>query len=987
MRINWKVSDGYILPATIILGLAISIMAVTFLQFTASTNATLSSETYSTMAEEAARAGLSYADSCVLSGYPSWTTALTPNESCTGTTTTGSAYVSKSPDGDYQTRFSVSAPTVASNFASPEYQTVSTGIVEVLQNNVVVKRVYATKISDYSSTTGNLAQSTGNSVTDFDSESANCAIANGKLYCWGLNSSGQLGIGNTVTQSTPQLVNGHGAITANMVVTKVTIGDNSTCAIANGQAYCWGDDTNYQLGNNSYYPLGSSSPVAVSGSLSGKKVTDISTAPSNTPTGSWGPSTSRHTCALSDGVPYCWGGNEYRQLSGGDSSTCWWGDTIDCYPAYSTPHPVYGYNSGETSSVLYGLKSDRVVSGSHGSCSVSGGQLYCWGIAVPLSCPNGFGYQPAPWGACSQYYSNPYLSAGDNTGKFVDPATLSASTDLVCMMANTNFDCFGKSPGLSFYWTLALNPVTAMVTNTDVTASDNGENYYSDGGNGLTCLVASGIVQCASAVHYGDGYDGTSTGHSSTFTPIVTTSGLAGNIATKIGAGWSGGAFQWIEQACAVANGQLFCWGDTNDGQFGDGTTSEIVPYATPTVPTTGANGIGTASGVAATGPLSVGGSHACGVANGQLYCWGDNTYGQLGSDPTTFSNQYQPLAVPFFVGRDVTKVSAGTNHTCAIADGQLYCWGLNSSGQLGISSTTNQWTPTLVSFGANERVTDVSAGDTGTCAVANGQAYCWGLDTNQQVGDAGSGTPRTSPVKVNGNGALSTSISVTAVTMGTDHACAIGAGSAYCWGDNANGRTGLGVTVGNSSPTKVTGGTAGSPIEGNITPYVSAIDAGNGYTCAVIDSFVSCWGLNSSGQLGDGTAASKSIPTLVNGTAGTLQATALSTGSDNTCADLQGNIYCWGDNLNGKNGNGVDNSGSQLTPTLVNGGDTSGRVTTNVAVGGSSACSISNADILCWGNYHNGRTGNLSAASDVLVPTEASPYHQYVPFVKGPVF
>jgi alpha-tubulin suppressor-like RCC1 family protein len=150
-----------------------------------------------------------------------------------------------------------------------------------------------------------------------------------------------------------------------------------------------------------------------------------------------------------------------------------------------------------------------------------------------------------------------------------------------------------------------------------------------------------------------------------------------------VGAGFtavSGGA----SHTCAThADGSLACWGLNDSGQLGDGTTEQrSVPTPVP----------GTDWMV-----VGAGSSHTCAIkSDGSLWCWGDNTNGQLG-DGTSTTNHTQPTRIANPAGPWAT-ISLGNGHTCAaLGTGSLYCWGDNSKGQLGDGTTTSHNKPILI--------------------------------------------------------------------------------------------------------------------------------------------------------------------------------------------------------------------------------------------------------------------------------------------------
>ena len=194
-------------------------------------------------------------------------------------------------------------------------------------------------------------------------------------------------------------------------------------------------------------------------------------------------------------------------------------------------------------------------------------------------------------------------------------------------------------------------------------------------------------------------------------------------------------------------------------------------------------------------------------MADGRAYCWGYNGYGQLGNNSTT--NSSVPVAVDtsgVLAGKTVTAITAGDIHTCAVADGKAYCWGDNGYGQLGNNSTT-----ALAGAGGGETppgalagktVTAITAGDYHTCAVADGKAYCWGDNGYGQLGN-NSTTDSSVPVAVNTSGPLAGK-TVTAITAGSYHTCAVADGKAYCWGYNADGQLGNNSTTDSTVPVAV---------------------------------------------------------------------------------------------------------------------------------------------------------------------------------------
>jgi alpha-tubulin suppressor-like RCC1 family protein len=168
-------------------------------------------------------------------------------------------------------------------------------------------------------------------------------------------------------------------------------------------------------------------------------------------------------------------------------------------------------------------------------------------------------------------------------------------------------------------------------------------------------------------------------------------------------------------------------------------------------------------------------------------------------------------------------------------------------------------------------------------------------------------------------------------------------------------------------------------------------ISAGSDFTCATINSMVSCWGNNANGRTGRTgvTTGNTLVPTAVSNT---YFATKVTAGSSHACALLHGNnsrtngnVWCWGNAANGRVGNNVS-SGDYATPVLINGGDNSGRSTIGISAGSASTCAVGKGTIQCWGSGANGRLGH-GGTTQRLTPNMTNDYKQFQAFVKGPTF
>lgn len=367
--------------------------------------------------------------------------------------------------------------------------------------------------------------------------------------------------------------------------------------------------------------------------------------------------------------------------------------------------------------------------------------------------------------------------------------------------------------------------------------------------------------------------------------------------------------------SCAIQyQGYLGCWGNTLSGQGG---FNSLDVCSVQSVPILCAKKPGYISGLTGgTLMATIGAAHSCANNGGVGYCWGDDTFGELGDGGNTLS--YDVLMVSGF-NANVTQLSAGYAHSCGVKATGAYCWGDNTLGELGDGTNNDSNTPVAV-VGLGAGVVRVASGTGTSCAVlASGVVKCWGANTTGQLGD---GTMvASSNVPVVAIAANATDVA-SAVTDNPGHTCALVNGGVKCWGLNLYAQVGDGTVLNRNTPTAVP----------SLTSGVTAIAVGGNHTCALVDGGVKCWGLNSAGQLGAGSSdlcigasgvvSCSLTPLSVSGLDRTLNpsnptVTAIAAGNEHTCALLEDQtVMCWGNNSAGQLGN--NSVIATLIPTAV---------------------------------------------------------------------
>ncbi len=662
-----------------------------------------------------------------------------------------------------------------------------------------------------------------------------CAIiTGGTIQCWGLNSSGQLGNGTTINSSIPVTISGLAG------VTQIAAGYAYTCALINGGATgtveCWGNDTFGQLGNGTTTDTPVTTPAAVTG-LTGVKAISASLD---------------HTCALmnDDLTIKCWGKNSYGQLGTGAVSADPETTPVDVLLTLGPSETVLAIAAGaqHTCAVLSSGIVDCWGDGSSGQMGNNGpkltqnptpGQVYHLTDAAAITaggnadsghtCALTSSHGVVCWG------SNAFGQIGDgsNTDRNAPAAVSGLSSGVNKIVTGVNHTCAllndnsVKCWGLDSVGQLGDGVVSFSTTAIDVKAFSGGVSQLGMGDRGV-CALVSGQAYC-----WGNNRDGQSGNGNTINQPApVMVNGLSGTI-TAIDGG--------IGETCAIANGAVDCWGNL------DPTTNNVEAVTPITGLTSGATS------------LSLTNRHGCALANGAARCWGDNSYGQLG-DGTNGASYTSAVAV-LGLTSGISQIATGQWFSCALkTDHTVWCWGDNSAGQLGSDPTSLTTSSTPLQVSGLTSATSIAAGQDSACAILQGgSAKCWGNNGQGQLGN-GNQISSFTPVQVTG-----LTSGVTSVSAGGFHTCALVNGGVQCWGFNSFGQLGNGQTTLSKVPSAVTGLASGV-----IAVAAGGINYDEEQTCAILsDGKLVCWGGDEYGQLGDNLPIQRSTPVKVLGLAG----------------------------------------------------------------------------------------------------------------------
>jgi alpha-tubulin suppressor-like RCC1 family protein len=296
----------------------------------------------------------------------------------------------------------------------------------------------------------------------------------------------------------------------------------------------------------------------------------------------------------------------------------------------------------------------------------------------------------------------------------------------------------------------------------------------------------------------------------------------------NIGSITSAAATDYVSCAITAAYGAptAICWGSGDHGRLGNNSVD-------------GTNVPGFVQTAENFWQVTASTSHTCALAaDSSAYCWG---------------RVYGGSPMPVMPGIRFRSIGAGYDHTCGLSvDGLAYCWGLNSNGVLGND------TATAGEVAGGHGFASLAAGDLHACGIASDStAYCWGQGAWGQLGSGDTADAHV-PKPVLGG------LKFVAITAGTYHTCAVTAqGAAYCWGLNDEGQ--LGATSATGSCRNKSCSTSPTAVGGGLS--FEQVVAGEVHTCGLtLSSVAYCWGGNASGQLGDGMTTSRSAPVRVVG-------------------------------------------------------------------------------------------------------------------------
>lgn len=665
-------------------------------------------------------------------------------------------------------------------------------------------------------------------ITDGDWETVSVgngfaiALKSGKLYSWGVADSYQTGQGNTTSLATPTQIG------SETNWESFAIGDRYVLAIkTDGTLWTWGLNTNGRTGRgltsgttNNPTQVGTATNWknvsagithslgvrddgtlwtwggAANGRLGNGTTTPDVSSPAQIGTATnWSDVSAGENYSLAiktDGTLWAWGGNASSQLGNGNTT--------------EQTSPIQIGTDTNWSKISAGKGSNRA------SLAIkTTGTLWGWGT-------NGFGL----------------TGRGTSVGTTTTPTQVGTATDwnevnigisTVFAIKGNKLWTWGHRAGTTV---IQLNPLE-LDSNTiwnkisvwSSAFSIRGGNLYFTGLN-VTGLSGENVI------------------NTYTTSPAQVGTDTDWSSIAQDGNDTAGGTV-FYGHVMAIKNGKLFGFGEQNNGCLGNNVNNNVVKIITPTQ-----SGTDTDWDIVSTG--GGGGSNfSIGIRNGSLYSWGNNSQYQLG-----LSNNNLSRLIPTQVGSntDWELVSSGNYFSIALRGGKLYSWGSNARGKTGQGITASE-TQSPTQIGTDTDWETVDCGNEHTLAIkTNGTLWAWGYAANGRLGNNTTTPDLSVPTQIG------TDTDWAIVCSGVSASFAIKTdGTLWAWGNNSNGRTGLGTPSGNTLvPTKI----------GTATNW-SKLSAGESHSLAIkTDGTLWSWGFNNYGALGIGSTSQQTSPTQV---------------------------------------------------------------------------------------------------------------------------